>query len=90
MLAGIPILAGVLALGGYIGVIEAALLGRLRGRDISISLADPTELSVTEYLKAVVTTPGNYCSSGSGSRRLPSVFRCSLLLHSCFRLGSRS
>jgi hypothetical protein len=27
MVVGVPILAGVLALGGYIGVIEAALLG---------------------------------------------------------------
>jgi hypothetical protein len=60
MVIGVPILAGVLALGGYIGVIEAELLGRLRGRDVPISLANPTELSVTEYLKAVVTTPGNY------------------------------
>jgi len=60
MVVGIPILAGVLALGGYIGVIEAELLGRLRGRDISISPADPRELSITEYLKTVVTTPRNY------------------------------
>jgi len=66
MVVGIPILAGVLALGGYIGMIEAELLGRLRGRDISISRADPGELSVTEYLKAVVTAPGNYLLVGFG------------------------
>ncbi|RCU44221.1 sensor protein [Haloplanus salinus] len=66
MVVGIPILAGVLALGGYIGVIEAALLSRLRGRDISIPPADPTELSVPEYLKAVVTSPGNYLLVGFG------------------------
>jgi hypothetical protein len=57
---GIPILAGVLAFGGYIGVVEAGLLRRLRGRDVSISLADPSELSITDYLKTVVTTPRNY------------------------------
>jgi len=60
MVVGIPILAGVLALGGCIGVIEAELLGRLRGHDISVTLADPTELSGTAYLNAVVTTPRNY------------------------------
>ena len=59
MVVGLPILAGVLALGGYIGVVEAALIGRLRGRDVSLSLADPHDLSVTEYLKTVVTTPRN-------------------------------
>ena len=60
MVVGIPILAGVLALGGYIGVVEAELLTRLRGRDVSITLADPRKLSVTEYLKTLATTPRNY------------------------------
>jgi NADH:ubiquinone oxidoreductase subunit 3 (subunit A) len=60
MIVGIPILAGVLALGGYVGVVEAWLLRRLRGRDVSVTPADPRELSATEYLKAVVTTPRNY------------------------------
>jgi hypothetical protein len=60
VVVGIPILAGVLALGGYIGLIEAELLGRLRGRDVSITPADPTELSIPNYLKTVVTTPRNY------------------------------
>jgi len=60
MVVGLPILAGVLALGGCIGVIEAALLTRLRGRDVSVTLADPRELSVTEYLKTVATTSRNY------------------------------
>ena len=91
MVVGVPILAGVLALGGYIGGIEAELLGRLRGRDMSITLADPNELSVTEYLKTVVTTPATTCSSRSGSRRLSSVSRCSLPLQSFFgRLHTRS
>lgn len=60
MVVGIPILAGVLALGGYVGVIEAGLLRRLCGRDVSVTLADPRELSITEYLKTVATTPRNY------------------------------
>jgi hypothetical protein len=60
MVVGLPILAGVLALGGYIGVVEAALLTRLRGRDVSVTLANPRELSVPEYLKSVATTPRNY------------------------------
>jgi len=60
VVVGIPILAGVLALGGYIGVLEAGLLCRLCGRDVSITLADPNELSVTGYLKTVATTPRNY------------------------------
>ena len=41
-------------------------MSRLRGRDISIPPADPTELSVPEYLKAVVTSPGNYLLVGFG------------------------
>jgi len=60
VVVGIPILAGVLALGGYIGVVEVELLCRLRGRDVSITLADPSELSITGYLQAVVTSPRNY------------------------------
>jgi hypothetical protein len=60
VIVGIPILASVLALGGYIGVVEAALLRRLRGRDVSVTTPDPTELSITDYLKTVVTTPRNY------------------------------
>jgi hypothetical protein len=66
MVVGIPILAGVLALGGYIGVIEAALLERFCGRDVSVTLADPREQSVTEYLKTVATTPRNYLLVGFG------------------------
>jgi hypothetical protein len=60
VLVGIPILAGVLALGGYIGVVEAELLSRLRGSDITIDPADPSELAVTDYLETVATTPRNY------------------------------
>jgi hypothetical protein len=60
MVVGLPILAGVLALGGCIGAVEAELLSRLRGCDVSVTLADPRELSVTEYLKTVATTPRNY------------------------------
>jgi hypothetical protein len=60
VVVGLPILAGVLALGSYIGVVEAELLRRLRGRDVSLTPADPTELSIPDYLKTVVTTPRNY------------------------------
>ena len=49
VVVGIPILAGVLALGGYIGILEAGLLCRLCGRDVSITLADPSELSIINF-----------------------------------------
>jgi hypothetical protein len=39
---------------------EAGLLRRLCGRDVSITVADPTELSITGYQKSAVTTPRNY------------------------------
>jgi hypothetical protein len=60
VVVGIPILAGVIGLAGYIGIIEAALLNRLYGRDISYTVASSRELSIIDYLKAVVTTPCNY------------------------------
>jgi hypothetical protein len=60
VVVGIPILAGVLAVGGYIGVVEAELLNRFRGYTVTIDPADPSELSVTDYLKTVATTPRNY------------------------------
>jgi hypothetical protein len=60
LVVGVPILAGVVALGGYIGVVEAGLLRRLRGRTVSVDLADPSDLSITEYLSTVATDPRNY------------------------------
>jgi len=60
LLVGLPILAGVLAVGGYIGVVEAELLNRLYGRDVAYTVPDPSELPITEYLKTVATTPANY------------------------------
>lgn len=60
LLVGIPILAGVLAVGGYIGVAEAELLRRLYRHDVAYSVPDPSELTITVYLKTVVTTPSNY------------------------------
>ncbi|MFT4890049.1 MAG: hypothetical protein ACI9YT_000962 [Halobacteriales archaeon] len=60
VIVGIPILAGVLAFAGYVGVIEAELLSWLYGRDVSYNVADPGELPITDYLKAVATTPQNY------------------------------
>lgn len=60
LLVGLPILAGVLAIGGYIGVVEAELLRRLYGHDVAYDVPDPSELPITEYLKTVATTPSNY------------------------------
>jgi len=60
VIIGVPILAGVLALAGYVGVVEADLLSRLYGRDVSYDVPDPGEQSMTEYLKTVATTPRNY------------------------------
>lgn len=71
VVVGIPVLAGVIALGGYIGVIEAALLGHLCGREVAISPADPSELPVLDYLKAVVTTPRNYLLVAFGLASFP-------------------
>ena len=42
---GITTLVGGLAVGGCVGLLEAALLSRLRGRDVSVTPADPTEQS---------------------------------------------
>ncbi|ESS03436.1 MAG: putative sensor [uncultured archaeon A07HR67] len=66
MVVGLPILAGVLTLGGCIGVVEVGLLGRLRGQDTSITLADPRELPVIEWLKTVATAASNYLLIGFG------------------------
>ena len=60
VIVGIPILAGVLALAGYVGVVEAELLNRIYGRSVSHDVPDYAELPITEYLKAVVTSPRNY------------------------------
>ncbi len=60
VVVGVPILAGVLGVGGYIGVVEATLLARFRGRDVSYTPADPRDLPVTDYLKTVATDPRNY------------------------------
>jgi hypothetical protein len=60
LVVGIPILAGVLALAGYIGRIEAGLLRELLGREVTWSTADAGELALWPYLKTVTTRPGNY------------------------------
>ncbi|ERG94442.1 sensor domain-containing protein [Haloquadratum walsbyi] len=60
VVVGLPILAGVIGLAGYVGVIETKLLNKLYGRDMSHTIADPQALSITEYLKAIVTAPCNY------------------------------
>jgi hypothetical protein len=59
-MVGILILAGVVGLAGYVGLIEVELLNKLYGQDVSYSVADPRELSITPYLKAIVTIPRNY------------------------------
>ncbi|ERG94001.1 sensor domain-containing protein [Haloquadratum walsbyi] len=60
VMVGILILAGVVGLAGYVGLIEVELLNKLYGQDVSYSVADPRELSITPYLKAIVTIPRNY------------------------------
>lgn len=60
LIVGLPILAGVLALGGYVGVVEAALLNRLLGRNVRYEPIAPSDLSAMAYLKSVVTDPRNY------------------------------
>ncbi len=44
LVVGIPILAGVLALAGYVGRVEAGLLREVLGRDVTWSTADAVEL----------------------------------------------
>ncbi len=60
VVVGIPILAGVLALAGYVGRIEAGLLRKLLGREVTWSTADAGELALWPYLKTVATRPSNY------------------------------
>jgi hypothetical protein len=60
LVVGIPILAGVLALAGYVGRVEAGLLREVLGRDVTWSTADAGELALWPYLKTVATRPGNY------------------------------
>lgn len=60
LLVGVPILGGVLAVAGYVGVVEAALLRTLLDRDITCSTADLSEKPIVPYFKTVVTTPKNY------------------------------
>lgn len=57
---GIPILCGVLALGGYAGALEAWLLRQLRDSTVSYDPVAPGESSVVEYLKTVATEPRHY------------------------------
>jgi hypothetical protein len=64
LLVGVPILCGVLALGGYVGVVEAWLLRHLRGSEVAYDHTDPAELPVAEYLKTVATDPRNYLLVG--------------------------
>jgi hypothetical protein len=60
LVVGIPILAGVLALAGYVGRIEAGLLREVLGRDVTWSTADVGERPTWTYLKTVATRPSNY------------------------------
>lgn len=60
LLVGVPILAGVLAVGGYVGVLEATLLRKVLGRDVTWSPVDPNEMPLVPYLKTVATEPRNY------------------------------
>jgi len=60
LLVGIPILGGVLALGGYVGTAEAWLLRQFRDSTVTHDPTSPDELPATEYLKTVATEPRNY------------------------------
>lgn len=60
LVVGIPVLAGVLALAGYVGRVEAGLLREVLGRDVTWPTADAGELALWPYLKTVATRPGNY------------------------------
>ncbi|MFC7059990.1 sensor domain-containing protein [Halovenus salina] len=60
LLVGLPILAGVLAVAGYVGVVEATLLRTLLDRDVEWSPVDPNNTPVVPYLKQVATDPINY------------------------------
>ncbi|ERG96005.1 sensor domain-containing protein [Haloquadratum walsbyi] len=53
VMVGIPILAGVGGLAGYVGLIEVELLNKVCGQDMSYTVADPRELSITLCLKAI-------------------------------------
>lgn len=60
VLVGVPLLAGALALAGYVGVLEAELLRRVRGRRVTYRPVTFADRAVWPYLKAVVTEPRNY------------------------------
>ena len=57
---GIPILAAVLGLADHVALVEAGLLRRLLGREVTWEPADLTELPVWPYLKTVGTDPRCY------------------------------
>jgi hypothetical protein len=57
---GVPILAAVLGLADHVALVEAALLRRLLGREVTWEPADPSELPVWPYLKTVGTDPRCY------------------------------
>ena len=46
VVVGVPILAATVGAAGYVGVIDAELLGRVRGRQVSYGPTDPSESSV--------------------------------------------
>lgn len=60
LLVGIPILAGVLAVAGYVGVLEAALLRTFFARDTTCSTLDPGETPVVPYVKQATTDSKHY------------------------------
>jgi hypothetical protein len=60
LLVGVPILAGVLSVAGYVGVIEAALLRTFVGRDVVWTPTNPNDTPIVPYLKQVATDPHNY------------------------------
>ncbi len=61
---GVPILVAVLGLADHVALVEAGLLRRLLGREVTWEPADASELPVWPYLKTVGTDPRCYLLVG--------------------------
>jgi hypothetical protein len=57
---GVPLLVIVLGVADHAGLVEAALLRRLLGREVHWKPIDPNELPIWPYLKTVATDGRNY------------------------------
>ncbi|MFC6720045.1 sensor domain-containing protein [Halobacteriaceae bacterium SHR40] len=57
---GVPLLVIVLGVADHAGLVEAGLLRRVLGRDVSWEPIDPNQLPVWQYLKTVATDGRSY------------------------------